>query len=111
MQYTSDIHNGTLNLEDTIASAGYHSVQKPDTSHTVGKNGSTNIGNASILPQPTRQGGQAIMAQTFTGKMFSMRNNSLKANQNNPAANHIVGEKSGSVQLGQGKNVMNNFNL
>jgi len=51
------------------------------------------------------------MAQTFTGKMFSMRNNSLKANQNNPAANHIVGEKSGSVQLGQGKNVMNNFNL
>mmetsp|Transcript_44144 Transcript_44144/g.58580 ORF Transcript_44144/g.58580 Transcript_44144/m.58580 type:complete len:85 (-) Transcript_44144:1892-2146(-) len=49
------------------------------------------------------------MAQTFTGKMFSMRNNSLKTNQNT-TANHLVGEKSGSVQLGHAKNP-NSFNL
>lgn len=79
MQYTADIHNGTLNLEDTIASGSYHSGlqgPKPDTSHTVG------VASAGGQGIQTRQGGQAIMAQTFTGKMFNMRNNSLKANGN-----------------------------
>ena len=45
------------------------------------------------------------MAQTFTGKMFSNRNNSLKAAQQNagshPGAN-LVDQKSGSVQHGGG---------
>ena len=50
------------------------------------------------------------MAQTFTGKMFSMRNQSLKANQNTAVNNHMVGEKSGSVQYGHAKN-LNSFNL
>ena len=48
------------------------------------------------------------MAHTFTGKMFSMRNNSLKAQgpQNNASSSqghhhgihNIIGEKSSSVQ-------------
>ena len=41
-QYTADIHNGTMSLEDTIASLqnGNQGVRgKPDTSHTVSHQG------------------------------------------------------------------------
>ena len=56
MQYTADIHNGTMSLEDTIASSGQYNGsngaghgQKPDTSHTVGygPNGSASGPNGS----------------------------------------------------------------
>jgi len=45
MQYSADIHNGTLNLDDTIGS-GFQSVVKPDTSHTAGNS----AGTTGILP-------------------------------------------------------------
>lgn len=50
------------------------------------------------------------MAQTFTGKMFSMRNNSLKNQQNSaqvPLAhgNYASGEKSHSVHARNSGNI------
>ena len=70
------------------------------------------------MTQVARQSGQAIMAHTFTGKMFSMRNNSLKAqaghnNGQNTSGHHhginnLVGEKSGSVQLNSTSKTTNN---
>lgn len=71
-----------MSLEDTIASinTGQNGIigAKPDTSHTTGNPSSGGPHGAGSLTQVARQSGQAIMAQTFTGKMFSMRNNSLK---------------------------------
>ena len=80
-QQTADIHNGTLNLEDTISTidpspTGYG--VKPDTSHTTGN--PTSGQGSGTLTAVTRASGQAIMAQTFTGKMFNIRNNSIKSN-------------------------------
>ena len=44
---------------------------KPETSHTV-----SNSNNP--LNQVTRTSGNSIMAQTFTGKMFNLRKESMK---------------------------------
>ena len=95
-----------MNLEDTIASSAFSQAmgQKPESSHTVGNNGQ-GVSGTGVMTQVARQSGQAIMAHTFTGKMFSMRNNSLKAqaghnngqNASHHGVNNLVGEKSGSV--------------
>jgi len=47
MQYSMDMHTGTLSFEDAVASAGLQQIAKPDTSHTTSNQTSVGTG---ILP-------------------------------------------------------------